>query len=330
MPASSARLSACTWGVLLSDAVSETYFIVNGGRALAGLKPLAPKQWACFHFGLPGAVQGFRAEDSLESRGTLWLENVAWHSSLGSRSLAFHYRHLARGRLARAATGTFISPEGAAMPGYGLVASPTLYPGQTVRLSREAGTDNGTPVECRVYLRSYGADDLLGRSYAPDTRLEPVTRADLEWRIPDLGVRPVAEIGIELSSDSRADGTVYLDTQTWDGEPDVYLGLPAGEGSRQMWRRAWVDGVDGMGWDCPEVYRLVQNEGTGLLIQGTREWRDIRVSCEMAIHVAKAAGIGLRVQGLGRYYALLLCQDGKARLVKALDGQQVLGETGFA
>lgn len=325
-------LPSADGGRAISDAVSETYYIVNGGRSLVGLEPVAPKQGVRFHFELPGAVQGFRAEDSIESRGTLWLENVVGHSRLGARSLALHYRHLARGRIARAATGTFVSPECAAMPGYSLVASPTLYSGQTVRLSVEAGTDNGTPVECRVYLRSYGADDLLGRSYGPGTRLEPGSRADLEWCIPDLGGRPVAEIGIELSCDSRADGAVYLDYLTWDGEPDVCLGHPAGEGSRhsQMWRRAWVDGVDQMGWDGPEVYRLVQNEGTGLLIQGTRAWQDIRVSCEMAIHVARAAGIGVRVQGMRRYYALLLCQDGKARLVKALDGLKVLGETAFA
>ena len=216
------------------------------------------------------------------------------------------------------------------MPGYILLASPTLYPGQTVRMRVEAGADNGVPVECRAYMRSYGPDDTLGRSYGPGTRLAPGSRADLEWCVPDQGGRPIAEIGIELSSDRRADGTVYLDSLTWDGEPDVCLRAPTGDGSRQMWRRAWVDGVDQMGWNSPEVYRLMQNEGTGLLIQGTRAWQDIRVSCEMSIHVARSAGIGLRVQGMRRYYALLLGQDGKVRLVKALDGQQVLGETALA
>ena len=45
--------------------------------------------------------------------------------------------------------------------------------------------------------------------------------------------------------------------------------------------------------------------------------------------MAKAAGIAARVQGLRRYYALLLCDDGKARLIKALDGDTVLAEAEF-
>jgi ADP-ribosylglycohydrolase len=94
-------LPSADGGRAISDAVSETYHIVNGGRSLVGLEPVAPKQGARFHFELPGAVQGFRAEDSIESRGTLWLENVVGHSRLGARSLALHYRHLARGRSAR-------------------------------------------------------------------------------------------------------------------------------------------------------------------------------------------------------------------------------------
>jgi hypothetical protein len=74
----------------------------------------------------------------------------------------------------------------------------------------------------------------------------------------------------------------------------------------------------------------MQNRGTGLLIQGTREWTDYRVSATIAPHMVKAAGLGARVQGMRRYYALLLCHDGTARLVKALDGETVLDETSFA
>lgn len=64
-------------------------------------------------------------------------------------------------------------------------------------------------------------------------------------------------------------------------------------------------------------------------MQGTREWTDYRVRADVTLHMAKAAGIGARVQGMRRYYALLLCNDGKARLVKALDGDTVLAETDF-
>ena len=41
----------------------ETYEVVNIGRALAGEPPLRPKDGAKFHFELPGAVQGFTAQE---------------------------------------------------------------------------------------------------------------------------------------------------------------------------------------------------------------------------------------------------------------------------
>jgi hypothetical protein len=79
----------------------------------------------------------------------------------------------------------------------------------------------------------------------------------------------------------------------------------------------------------PEPYRLIQNRGRGLLIQGTREWNDYRVTAPITPHMVVSAGIGARVQGMRRYYALLLARGGKAQLIRALDGDTVLAETDF-
>ena len=93
-----------------------------------------------------------------------------------------------------------------------------------------------------------------------------------------------------------------------------------------MWRRAWVDGVDQWEDRWPEPYRLVQNEGTGLVSQGTRDWRDYHAAVTLVPQLARTMGLAVRVQGLRRYYAVLLSSDGTARLVKALDGETVLAE----
>jgi len=326
-------LPAADGGRAITDAVTETYHVVNIGRALAGEEPLAPKGGTRFHFELPGSVQGFRPEDAVESKGTTAVENVEGHSRWGAHSLAIRYHHVAPGRVARVATATFIPLDAINLPGYGLLASPTLYPGQTVRAGVAADEGNETPVTCRLYIRAYGADDELVRTYGPETILEPGADHAFEWRIEDTGGAPIAEVGLELSSERRADGAVYLDYLTWDGAPDVVLTRPVGGGT--MWRRAWVDGVDQYGPWWPEPYRLVQNHGTGLLMQGTREWTDYRVSADVTPHMVKSAGIAARVQGMRRYYALLLCNDGAdghptARLFKALDGNTVLAEVDFA
>jgi hypothetical protein len=131
-------------------------------------------------------------------------------------------------------------------------------------------------------------------------------------------------------------GTVYMDYLTWDGAPNIVLNRPyeraltrlsRGNGPI-MWKSAWVDGLDSRErlteldfW--PEPYRLIQNEGRGLLMQGTREWEDYQVTAQLTPHMCQAGGIGVRVQGMRRYYALL-CDTEKTRLVQTFEGQDTV------
>lgn len=64
-------------------------------------------------------------------------------------------------------------------------------------------------------------------------------------------------------------------------------------------------------------------------MQGTREWIDYRVAAGVTPWLMDAGGIAARVQGLKRYYGLLLTKGNKLRLIKALDGEQVLAEKEF-
>jgi ADP-ribosylglycohydrolase len=314
-------------GRTITDAVTETYNIVNIGRALAGEAPVAPKDGARFHFELPGSVQGFQPDADIDARGTATLANVGGHSEGGQRSLAIRYAHIAPGRVARITTPTFIPPEAIDMVDYALLASPTLYPGQEVQARVVADGGNNRAVACRLFVRIYDGNDELATNCGPETILRPGSDHEFQWRVEDTGGQPIAQIGVEISSDEATGGTVYLDYLTWNGEPDVELSRPAEGGT--MWRRAWVSGVDRYDPRWPEPYRMIQNQGRGLLIQGTREWNDYRVSAPITPHMVVSAGIGARVQGMRRYYALLLADGGKARLIKVLDGDTVLAETDF-
>ena len=333
-------------GRAITDAVTETLHVANVGRALAKEPPHLPKGGARYHFELSGSVQGFMADENVDSRGTLELENVPGHSRIGSRSLALHFDGVATGRPARAATQTFIpSKEIAAyfeQRGYGLMASPTLYPGQKVTAELEADASNENPVEVSLFLRRFKAeDDQLKLETGPSKMLEPGARHTFNWSIEGAGNEPIAEIGVAIHSGERTQGTVYLDYLTWEGEPNTTFTRSESSFNRprpwitgpQMWRRAWVNGVDGYDYWWPESFRIVQNRGRGLLITGTREWVDYEVKSDMTLHMCKAAGIAARVQGMRRYYALLLTRadDGRgvARLVRALDGDTVLAETDF-
>jgi ADP-ribosylglycohydrolase len=313
----------------ITDAAAETIRLVNVGRALVGEPPITLKGGSRFHFELPGSVQGFAPEDSPEARGVLMVENVAGFSRTGTRSLALRYRALAHGRLARAATNTFIPPEDKDMQSYGLYVCPTLYPGQIVTAGVMADEANGESVDCRLYLQVYGADDRTFPVFGSTTRLTPGQAADLSWRVPDVGGAPIARIGLEIIPiGGRTTGTVYLDYLTWAGEPEVVFVRPPHNGT--MWRRAWVNAVDSFEHYWPEAFRPIHNEGTGLLIQGTREWCDYAVSAIIKPHMFDNGGLAARVQGMRRYYALLLVTGGKARLVKALDSERTLAEIDYA
>lgn len=316
-------LSTADGGRAITDAVTETYHVVNAAYGLAGQHAIAPKNGAKFHFELPGAVQCF----SVEVGDAGQVANVAGHSQAGTRSLAIHCE-ATPGTAVHVATPTFIPPEAINMAGYTLLASPTLYSGQRLTAGLSADAQNGEPITLRLYIRTYGDGDQLYRRYGPETALPPGERADLTWRVPDTHGSPIAEVGIAVSGSSEQSLTAYLDLLTWEGSPDITLARPSA--AQTMWRRAWVDAVDHFDAHWPEAYRAIQDQGRGIVSQGTPDWRDYRVSAQIASPLAQAIGLGVRVQGLRRYYALLLDHHAGARLVKMRDTESILAETEYA
>jgi ADP-ribosylglycohydrolase len=316
-------LSTADGGRAITDALTEAYHLINTGRRLAGLEPMAPKGGARFHFSLPGSVQGFQAESGAVAPARL--ENVAGHSHEGTRSLAITVTPQAGQEATRVWTSTFIPPEALTMPGYQLLASPTLYPGQTVRARVEADAANPAPARVRLVARHYDSNDQVAVIGGDAVAIASGAAAELVWRVPDTGGCPIFGVGLEITPEAAS--TLYLDWLTWDGTPQVVLGRPSGSG--QIWRRAWVDGVDQFEGRWPEPYRIVQNEGTGLISQGGPDWTDYRVEAPITIWLAKSGGLAARVQGLRRYYALLLAQDKRARLVKMCNQPKTLAETAF-
>jgi ADP-ribosylglycohydrolase len=322
-------------GRAVSDAVIETYHVVNSARALQGLGTLHPKGGARFHFELPGSVQGFQSK----TPKTLTLANVSGHSTTGQHSLALRYQFDASedNIAARLATATFSTPEALALTGkaaYDMIASPTLYPGQHLSARVVADAANNEPVTVNLFLSFYNEYDTLSTLPGPDTVLQPGQEAKLEWTIPDVDAQPIAEIGFELrglerGGANKSPGVVYLDFVAWSGTPRVTFTKPALGGTR--WRQAWVNGVDKRETHSSEPFRLIQNEGRGLISQGTRDWKNYRVEAVLTPHLSKASGLGIRVQGMQRYYALLLCLGREEaantlRLIKRLDGETVLDE----
>jgi ADP-ribosylglycohydrolase len=329
-------------GSAITDAVTETYKLVNMARALQGLEPLAPKNGARYHFSLPGSVQGFQSETQPDSIDAATIENVLGHSGRGERSLAIHFHGLATGRAARVGTLTFIPSKDIAayfdQRGYRLLASPSLYPGQTINARLSGDADNTETVMARLYARHYNDDDELERIGSGWAAIAPGASVDLSWVMPETGGQPIAYIGVEISGEQGISGSLYLDYLTWGGVPHMTLNRPrineSGQDNRRknpiFWKKAWIHALDSDErlnhrdyW--AESYRLIQNQGRGLLIQGTRDWTDYQLAATAKPRVCQAGGIAVRVQGIKRYYAMLLDRQ-NVRIVRVLDGETVLAE----
>jgi ADP-ribosylglycohydrolase len=302
-------------GTAITDVATEAIRIANIGRSLVGEAPLRPKGGAQFHFDLAGALQGFQVD-----RGRAAVASVAGHTAEGTYSLAI--RPDAGSPEVAVCTPTFTPPEAIAMPIYELIASPTLYAGQLIRAVVSADASNEAEVMCRLMIKHYNGEDEVVAIDGTPTILEPGRRGELSWTVPDTAGQPVQSVGIVVANGQR--GSVYLDRLGWEGEPDIKLDRPADGGS--MWRRSWIDCLDQFSTEWPEPYRLIQNDGRGMLIHGTNQWRDYQVSATFTPHLADAAGLAARVQGLRRYYALVICSAGTVSLIKVRDGERVLAQ----
>lgn len=307
-------LPSADGGAAVTDAAREALIIAGYGRARANDQSASPKNGARFHFTLPGSVQGFTTDLAGGGR----VVNSGGELALSCPSGALPVS---------ATTPTFIPPEATGNQIYGLEASPTLYSGQALNASVRAGEGNAETIRACLVVHVYDSGNELRPLTGQAVELAPGASVDLNWQVPDTDGQPIVAVGIKIDGGPTAGGTVYLDYLTWDGEPEVKLTRPAGGG--QMWRRAWVSAVDRYDEKWPEPFRIVQNRGSGMLIQGTRDWSDYQVTADITPHVVEAAGVAGRVQGLRRFYAVELVGTDQLRLIRELDGQTVLASIEF-
>jgi ADP-ribosylglycohydrolase len=325
-------ISSADGGGAITDAVIETRALVAAGHALAGRpQPAVSKRGARFGFEFPGSLQGFRcAAGSSAHLHPVELKNVD-HSRLGQRSLAIRFDRLAPGRVARVSSPVFFDKEVFDMPIYRLLASPTLYSGQTVECGVATGAANSGSVAVRLYASVFDARDELKTILGPTQHVAPHDGAVMRWRIPDTESYPIYDIGLQIeTSDMKGvDGAVYLDYLRWDGAPDLTLRRPDTESV--MWKHAWVDNVSHFQtrW---EGLRITNNDGLGSISQGTREWTDYAVETEVTPLLAARWGLAARVQGRERYYALMFdARDGgRVSLVRRCHAETELAGQPFA
>lgn len=320
-------ISSADGGNSINDAVRTAYYLVNLGRKLAGSSELGePKDGAQMHFSLPGSQQGFRPSGSAGGSADPVLRNVEFESG---RALSINYEALGRGQVAAATTPTFSPPEMLNMRTYDLMATPLVYPGQTLKARVIAPQSNKGNVQVRLRLRVYDATDTLHDVDGEIHHLAPGSEAVLSWRLPEFDGQPIAEIGVAITGeDRRVDGSVLLDYMRWDGAAELTLHRPQGDGD--FWRMAWVNGVDVFSKRFPPSFRISHSRDEGLVSHGTRHWTDYALRSDVMIHMGNYGGVALRVQGLRRYYGVRVTRNNKLEIVRVRDEDvKVLASTEF-
>jgi len=313
-------LSTADGGRCLTDAVRETYEICRAAHQLGQAPPIpAPKNGARFHFELPGSVQGFQVEP--DTRGACLACEADKHG------LALDFKELPDHSPVRIATPTFIPPDSIDVSHYSLMACPTLYPGNVVKGRLIAGAENSALIRVVPFIAYYGGHDELHCQRGPALTLAPGVAEHFQWQIGELNGAPIARFGLEFSSDSAASGRLCIDFIDWSGAPTTVFRRPDAEG--KMWLRAWINAVDHVGTRWASAFHLSQNRGTGLFILGSRDWQNYAVEAGIMSEPAKSFGLAARVQGLTRYYALMLGLNQSLRLIRNYDRVEVLAEVPY-
>jgi ADP-ribosylglycohydrolase len=326
-------LSTADGGRCITDAVRETYEICRMAHKLGQAPAVAPaKNGARFHFTLPGSVQGFQIEPSGGARLAsayvrLTPDYGATSSEASKPGLELNFKFLPGDEPVRISTPTFIPPDSKDASHYSLMACPTLYPGNIVRGRLLAGAENSAPVRVAAFVTYYGANDELYYHHGPALTLNPNAAEDFQWQIEDLTGAPIAQFGLEVSSVNAASGQLHIDYIDWSGTPTTVFRRPDKNG--KMWLRSWINAVDHVGTRWASAFHLSQNRGTGLFIQGSRDWQNYRVESVILSDPAKSFGLAARVQGLTRYYALLLSPNQLLRLIRNYDGTETLAEVPY-
>ena len=316
---------------LTTDCLQEALHIARIGRKImAWPEPEAPKGGAWHHFSLPGSQHGYMVEKTDQGMpGTGTVANVA--GPKGVRMLQIAYREVAPNHPVRVSTPVFAEP---GQPGYAIVGTPKLYRGQTVMLEGTAEATRGSASIC-LFARCFTGEE--GSNTSSDMKLFHGEAVDLQQgksftlTLPVPGERgfPVKDIGVEITGGPEAAGSVLVDTVRYHGSPDFSIPdqLPRHKGGDLL---GWVVDADILHAKSSQnpqpMTHFGKDEGRGVVVTGTDDWRDYTISSRFTIVLAEAGGLIARYQGLQRFIALVKTRDA-LKLVRNFYGETVLAET---
>lgn len=263
-----------------------------------------------FSFSLPGAVQGFSCEEQQKIELKNRNEIVP-----GEHGLCISLKSGEKVHLSTLTMYDIADVYG----GYELIASPTLYSGQTVQI--ECRTLFGK-VKLRPYVIFYDFDDREEYLYGTAAIVE--NQKKISWKIPQNNGRTVKKIGICCEGISEQSELVF-ESMDWDEAPEELrisgslrnydLGHP------NMQLKAFTTSAEQFSFDSRRTFTVSHTGKNGVAVTGTEQWRDYEVECTLLPGLCRRMGLVARCRGLRRYYAFVL-QDEKNALLLVKKGKE--------
>lgn len=315
-------------GETISDAVLETRKIVRAAAALEGEEIDIPKERYAFEY--PGSVQGvIPFNDVVEEQVLTSIENTL--ESTGKPGCRISYKGLGPGVHASCCVDTFIDlkPKGVEGTSYfDVLCSPVLYSGQEITAVVDA-EDDVLP-DFTFFIQYFDENDELAVKYAETTKLKKGTNR-IMWDAPDTEGHAIYRLGIRLTSDVRADGSIILRTLDWGNAPVRY------EMGRSMamspsltpwttttaWLKTFVSSADHFNPDYTVTFSICHEFPNGVVTTGTSDWDDYEVSSIITFSQQDSAGLVARAKGHRQYYGAVFT-EGYARIYKQKNTERVI------
>jgi ADP-ribosylglycohydrolase len=320
-------ISSADGGNSINDAVKMSYYIANLGKALAGETLIElPKGGAQYHFSLAGAQQGFQLTEQVGGDFDAHVQGTPYN---GIGMLEIGFNGLTPAGEVVTTTPTFTPLDVLRMRTYDLMATPLIYSGQTLTARVISDADTSGDITVKLRIRHYGEADQLVNIDSDPINITAGSTGELSWQVPECGSQPIAEIGLVISSvEGEVTGRTHLDRMGWTGPPELTLRRP--NEPSDFWHRAWVNSADIFSKRFPESFHISQDRGEGLIIHGTRQWTDYKVTSDVVVHLGQYAGLTARTQGLRRYYGARISKQGLFEIVRTYDDEtEVLASATF-
>ena len=336
-------------GETITDALTESYKIINIARNLEGLGDQIIKENSRYHFSLPGSTQSWRCNLLNDNNPSTKISNIEFTSDIGDRALEIKFENLSLGLSSECYVDTFFPEELTKLKGqarerffhYDFISCPIVYSGQNIKTQLISKTKKN--IKVNIFIKYWGEGDKLIKISSEDYSFNSNEKKIIEWKVPETKSNPIGQIGIDISSDENCSGKLMINYLSIQGEPSTIFSRPEHiskpkrgvlDSSEelfygQMWKNSWVKALDKWETRWAESFRITQNIGRGVIFTGTNNWKNYTVSSRIKFHLVKSGGILSRIQGLKRYYALELTSKNKLRIVKMLYDLKILKEIDF-